>query len=55
MDYQTGLFVIALAGAAWWAYVQCAKPRVARKQHPVVNKGARQPWADDKSGGRGNR
>jgi threonine/homoserine/homoserine lactone efflux protein len=55
MDYQTAFFLIALAGAAWLAYFQCAKPRPARKQDPAVRKGAHQPWADDRSGGRGNR
>ena len=54
MDYPTGLIVIALAGAAWLAYFQCAKPRVARKQDPAISKGAHQPWADDRNG-RGNR
>lgn len=52
-----GLIVVSFVGILWCLYFLAVKIYGARKEKPVVARKAApaQPWASDKSGGRGNR
>jgi hypothetical protein len=43
------------AGVFWWMYALTSKSHAARQLARSVKKSTRQPWDDDKAGGRGNR
>lgn len=58
----TGLHYLDLAiafavfiGIFWWMYSLSSKSHAQRKLELSARKISRQPWGDDKSGGRGNR
>ena len=50
-----GIGIAVFVGIFWWMFVLCSKPSSQRKQELSTKAVARQPWDDDKPGGRGNR
>ena len=50
-----GIGIALFAWLVWWMYSLTVKSRAQRKLERVPPKAARQPWDDDKPGGRGNR
>ncbi len=50
-----GIGAAVFAAMLWWMYTLTVRPRAERKQPRVTARIARQPWDDDKAGGRGNR
>ena len=50
-----GIGIAVFAGIFWWMFSLSTKSRAQRKQELRTTKNARQPWDDDKAGGRGNR
>jgi len=52
---DVGLVIAAFVGILWWMYSLSFKSRAERKQALISKLSARQPWGDDKAGGRGNR
>jgi hypothetical protein len=50
-----GLVVAVFGGIFWWMYSMSSRSHALRKQERFLRKSARQPWDDDKAGGRGNR
>jgi len=62
MDLSTGLHYLDVgigfalfAGVFWWMYALTSRSHAERQLARSVKKIPRQPWDDDKSGGRGNR
>jgi hypothetical protein len=47
--------VLVFAGIFWWMFALSTKSSAQRKLELETQKVARQPWDDDKAGGRGNR
>ena len=55
---DVGLVIAVFAAIFWWMITLSTKSRAQRKLERVsraVASVARQPWDDDKAGGRGNR
>ena len=52
---DVGLVIAVFAGIFWWMYSLCSKSSARRKLELSTKRIARQPWDDDKVGGRGNR
>ena len=52
---DVGLVIAVFAGIFWWMYALSTKSQAQRKQERMSQRIARQPWDDDKAGGRGNR
>ena len=52
---DVGIGIAVFAAMLWWMYTLTIRPRAERKQARVAAGIARQPWDDDKAGGRGNR
>ena len=52
---DVGLVIAACVGILWWMYSLSFKSRAERQRTASSKKIARQPWEDDKAGGRGNR
>ena len=52
---DAGLVIAVFVGVFWWMYSLSTKSRAQRKLELSSKKVARQPWDDDKAGGRGNR
>lgn len=52
---EAAVGVIVFLGIFWWMYSLSTKSHAQRKQELISNRIARQPWDDDKVGGRGNR
>ena len=50
-----GIGIAVFSGVFWWMFALSTKSRAQRKQELLATKNARQPWDDDKAGGRGNR
>lgn len=50
-----GLVIAVFVGICWWMYSLSTKSHSRRKQVMGPKNIARQPWGDDKAGGRGNR
>jgi threonine/homoserine efflux transporter RhtA len=50
-----GIGVALFAGIFWWMYVLTSRSHAERQMARSVKKITRQPWGDDKAGGRGNR
>jgi hypothetical protein len=50
-----GIGIAVFVGIFWWMFTLSYKPRVQRNLQRSEQKRARQPWDDDKAGGRGNR
>lgn len=50
-----GIGVAVFAGIFWWMYALTSRSHARRKLEISSKKTARQPWDDDRSGGRGNR
>lgn len=50
-----GIGIAAFGWIFWWMYSLTSKSRAQRRLERVPLKMARQPWEDDKPGGRGNR
>lgn len=50
-----GIGIAVFAGIFWWMFSLSTKSRAQRKQELRTMKNARQPWDDDRAGGRGNR
>ena len=62
MEFSTGMHYLDLgigvtlfAGILWWMYVMTSRSHAERQLARSVKKIARQPWSDDRAGGRGNR
>lgn len=53
LDMVLGIAVFA--AMLWWIFSLTVRPRAERRAQLAVAKAVRQPWADDKAGGRGNR
>jgi len=57
-DLDTALILAlsaAVAGILWWTYRQFRVDPAQHTEELRLRKIARQPWDDDKAGGRGNR
>jgi hypothetical protein len=52
---ESAIGAIVFVGIFWWMYSLSTKSSAQRKQEAGTRKIARQPWGDDKVGGRGNR
>ncbi len=52
---DVGLIVAVFVGIFWWMYSLSSRSHAQRKQERISKTIARQPWDDDKGGGRGNR
>jgi hypothetical protein len=52
---DVGLVVAVFGWIFWWMYSLSSRSHALRKQERLLKKSARQPWDDDKAGGRGNR
>ena len=52
---ETAVGVIVFLGIFWWMYSMSTKSQAQRKQELSTQRIARQPWDDDRVGGRGNR
>ncbi len=52
---ESAIGVIVFLGIFWWMYSLSTKSHAQRKQESGSRRIARQPWDDDKVGGRGNR
>ena len=52
---DAGLVIAIFVGILWWIFSLSTKSRAQRKLELSSRKIARQPWVDDKAGGRGNR
>lgn len=50
-----GIGIAMFIGIFWWMYSLSSKSNAQRKQELSSQKIARQPWGDDRAGGRGNR
>ena len=50
-----GLGVATFVGIALWMLHLTTRPRAPRRQRAVARTSSRQPWDNDKDGGRGNR
>jgi hypothetical protein len=50
-----GIGIAVFAGIFWWMFALSTKSGAQRKLERSAQKAARQPWDDDKAGGRGNR
>lgn len=50
-----GIVIALFAGIFWWMFALSTKSSAQRKQELSARAVARQPWDDDKPGGRGNR
>jgi len=50
-----GIGIAVFVGIFWWMFALMSKSKAERKIELGGKKVARQPWDDDKSGGRGNR
>jgi len=50
-----GIGIAVFAGIFWWMFSLSTKSSAQRKLELSTRKIARQPWDDDKAGGRGNR
>jgi len=50
-----GIGIAVFVGVFWWMFSLCVKSGAQRKLELSTKKIARQPWDDDKAGGRGNR
>ena len=50
-----GLGIAVFVGIFWWMFSLSTKSGAQRKLERSSKKSARQPWDDDKAGGRGNR
>jgi threonine/homoserine efflux transporter RhtA len=50
-----GIAFAVFAGIFWWMYALSSKAHAQRKLELTSRKMARQPWGDDRAGGRGNR
>jgi hypothetical protein len=52
---DVGLVAALFVGVFWWMYSLSFKSRAERKRERDAMTAVRQPWEDDKAGGRGNR
>ena len=52
---DVGLVAAVFFAIFWWMYSLSSRSHAQRKQERISQKIARQPWDDDKAGGRGNR
>jgi hypothetical protein len=54
---DVGIGIAAFVGMFWWMYALTSRSHARRQLARSVKKSARQrqPWDDDKAGGRGNR
>jgi len=50
-----GLGTAVFAWICWWIYSLCSRASAQRRLELSVRNYARQPWDDDRAGGRGNR
>lgn len=50
-----GIGIAVFIGIFWWMFSLSTKSSAQRKLELSTRKIARQPWDDDKAGGRGNR
>jgi len=50
-----GIGIAVFAGIFWWMYTLTSRSHARYKAKLRILKVARQPWDDDKAGGRGNR
>lgn len=50
-----GIGIAVFGGIFWWMFFLSTKSNAQRKLELSAKKIARQPWDDDKAGGRGNR
>jgi len=50
-----GIGVAVFAGIFWWMYVLTSRSHAQRRRELSSKRVARQPWDDDRAGGRGNR
>ena len=50
-----GIGIAVFVGIFWWMFALCIKPGAQRRLERAAKNSARQPWGDDKPGGRGNR
>ncbi len=53
LDLAIGIAVFA--GILWWMYSLTSKSHAQQKLERSARKMARQPWDEDRAGGRGNR
>ncbi len=52
---DVGVGIAVFAGIFWWMYVLTSRSHARRVLTRQAKPMARQPWDDDKPGGRGNR
>jgi hypothetical protein len=62
MNFSTGLHyldmgigIAVFAGIFWWMYALTSRSHARRQLERSSKQFVRQPWSDDKAGGRGNR
>ena len=52
---DVGLVIAVFAAIFWWMFALSTKSQAQRKLERLSRAVSRQPWDDDKAGGRGNR
>jgi hypothetical protein len=52
---DVGIGIAVLCWVLWWMHTLTTKSRAQRKLERAPARSARQPWGDDRPGGRGNR
>lgn len=52
---DVGIGIAVFLGIFWWMYALTSRSHAERRMERLSKKVARQPWDDDKAGGRGNR
>lgn len=52
---DVGIGIAVFAAILWWMLSLSTKSRAQRKQDVLTKQIARQPWDNDRPGGRGNR
>jgi hypothetical protein len=55
MNLETAIGIVVFLGIFWWMYSLSTRTHAQRKRELSTRRIARQPWDDDRPGGRGNR
>lgn len=54
-ELNVGIGIAAFAWIFWWMYALTSRSHARRAHERALAKTPRQPWTNDKAGGRGNR